>query len=68
MVGDKSDMGFDMGYKWRLVIKYGNEIGIHDEYLFGWLNMICMWLGHNSLNLYVRFQGGALVGRDVIPW
>jgi len=51
MVGDKSDLGFDMGYKWRLVINYGNEIDMYDEYLVGWWNMNCIWLGRNSLNL-----------------
>jgi len=25
-----------------------HEIGMHDKYLLGWWNMICMWLGRNS--------------------
>jgi len=28
--------------------KVWHEIGMHDKYLFGWWNMICIWLGCNS--------------------
>ena len=59
---------FDMGYEWRLVIKFGMRLVCMMNTYFGWRNMICIWLERNSMSLWVRPHGGASVGRDVILW